>query len=208
VPLRLKALVAVVAVALTGVVIGIGSSMVAPEDHFASPLLESSSSEARAWFTKARTSCNPVEVSQFISMNPPPAGWDGAGFAAGCEALAGQTADARRLIERLPPEQRWRAAGLVFDVGHRVADNGGYAATASLMQLVVAFWPNHYEALFHAAMSEFALGQLENARRDFRLVLSVYPRDDAFRLRVRNMLRVVESRSWEPRFAPIDSFHN
>ena len=57
----------------------------------------------------------------------------------------------------LPEELRWHAAGVVFNVGHPVADAGDDLAAGPIMELVVEFWPNHYMALYHAGAARYEL---------------------------------------------------
>jgi predicted TPR repeat methyltransferase len=78
--------------------------------------------------------------------------------------------------------------GIVFDVAHPVADAGDDRAAGPIMQMVVDFWPNHYMALYHAGMSEYALGQPELARKHLRSFLDNYPSDDGWR---RNAIEVL-----------------
>jgi hypothetical protein len=62
------------------------------------------------------------------------------------------------MIDDLGGDDRWRAAGVVFNVAHPVADAGNDAAAGPIMELVVEFWPNHYMALYHAGMARLGLG--------------------------------------------------
>jgi hypothetical protein len=113
---------------------------------------------AASWFGEIRPFCNPVEVETRMSWTPPPDGFEGAAFAAACFALAGMTDRARSMIDDLGGDDRWRAAGVVFNVAHPVADAGNDAAAGPIMELVVEFWPNHYMALYHAGMARLGLG--------------------------------------------------
>lgn len=118
-----------------------------------------------SWFEAAKPFCNAVEAKAYLRANPYPGDWDGAAHGAACLALAGHLDEAREIIEALPAEERWRAAGVVFDVGHPVADAGDDLAAGPLMELVIDFWPNHYMALYHAGVARFEVGD-EAAGRD------------------------------------------
>ncbi|HME89985.1 MAG TPA: protein kinase [Myxococcaceae bacterium] len=136
---------------------------------------------APAWFARAKPFCNSVEVSQLIARNPPPSGWEGAGYAAGCLALAGKIEPARALLTKLQGEEQWRAAGIVFNLAHGVADSGDDVAASPVMKLVLAFWPNHYQAMYHAGMSDYALGDYASAKQLLESFLELYHQEDGFR---------------------------
>jgi hypothetical protein len=88
----------------------------------------------------------------------------------------------------LPAADRWRAAGLVFDIGHPIADMGDDQSAGPIMELVVEFWPNHYQALYHAGASNYALGRRDQARGYLQEFLSYYHIDDGFTRNARSML--------------------
>ncbi|HYX92671.1 MAG TPA: serine/threonine-protein kinase, partial [Myxococcaceae bacterium] len=81
-----------------------------PRAAFVEPVVSSTD-----WFTSAKPYCNTVEVAQYVARRPPPSGWAGAGQGAACWALAGKIGEARRLLDALPGDDRWRAAGIVFN---------------------------------------------------------------------------------------------
>jgi hypothetical protein len=145
-------------------------------------------STAQQWFARAKPSCNPVEVAQLMSRLPPPGGWEGAGFGAGCWALAGKIDEARALLGRVDRDQRWRAAGIVFDLAHPVADAGDDVDAAPIMNLVLESWPNHYQALYHAGMSDYALGHTDRAREHLVEFLRLYSTEDGFRHNAQQVL--------------------
>jgi predicted Ser/Thr protein kinase len=143
---------------------------------------------AQRWFARAKPFCNPVEVAQFVARNAPSPGWDGAGYAAGCWALAGKIDEARSVLARVEERDRWRASGIVFDLAHPIADAGDDVAAASIMNLVLESWPNNYQALYHAGMSDFALGNRDRARMHLTEFLRLYSQEDGFRRNAKQAL--------------------
>ena len=141
----------------------------------------SSASLEEAWFRRVKPYCNSVEISVVMQQNPAPRGVAGSGFAAACFALAGHIDDARRAIDALPEADRYKAAGIVFNVGHPIADAGDDRAAGPIMELVVDYWPNHYMALYHAGMSEYMLGQNQLATKSLTDFLRIYQVQDGWR---------------------------
>lgn len=139
------------------------------------------SADAVEWFRRVKPYCNAVEITVLQRQATPPATLDGAGFHAACFALAGKIDDARRIIDALPAADRHRAAGIVFDVGHPVADAGDDRSAAPIMEMVADYWPNHYMALYHAAMAEYMLGQHDLARHNLTEFLRLYTVNDGWR---------------------------
>ena len=90
---------------------------------------------AEVWWRRVRPYCNAVEVRVLQQQTAPPHTTAGAGYNAACFALAGQIDQARRIIDSLSPNERYRAAGIVFDVGHPVADAGDDRSAAPIMEL-------------------------------------------------------------------------
>ncbi len=144
--------------------------------------------DAAAWFAAMKPYCNAVEVEVVIASRPAPTGTDGSGYRAACFALAGKIDSARATIARLEGDARYRAAGIVFDVGHPVADAGDDLSAGPIMALVVEFWPNHYMALYHAGMAQYALGQRDRARTNLETFLELYSPEDGWRGRARTVL--------------------
>jgi hypothetical protein len=92
------------------------------------------------------------------------------------------------VIDLLQPQEQYRAAGIVFDVAHPVADAGDDRSAGPIMELVIHYWPNNYMALYHAGMSEYTLNQHALAREHLESFLSLYHEDDGWR---RNALDVL-----------------
>jgi hypothetical protein len=149
-------------------------------------------SDASVWFRRVRPYCNPVEVEVVLRNTPAPATVEGQGFRAACLALAGRTDDARRVIDALPKASRAGAAGIVFEVGHPVADAGDDRAAGPIMELVIDYWPNHYMALYHAGMAEYMLGQHALARRNLTAFLAIYKAGDGWVTNAREVLARID----------------
>lgn len=144
---------------------------------------------AAEWFGTTKPFCNAVEVELVQRRRPAPATLEGQGYSAACYALGGKIGIARQVIERLPASERYRAVGIVFEVAHPVADAGDDLSAGPIMELVIEYWPNHYMALYHAGMSEFALGQTELARKNLTAFLSYYHENDGWTRNARETLQ-------------------
>lgn len=145
--------------------------------------------EGGAWFSRIKPYCNAVEVEVRQQLDAPPPSTDGAAYAAACFALAGKVDRAREVIQQLPlGDARSDAAGVVFYVGHPVADAGDDASAGPIMRLVVEFQPDNYMALYHAGMSEYALGQQSVARDHLLRFLTLYRQEDGWRASARTVL--------------------
>ncbi len=138
--------------------------------------------DAAAWFTAIKPFCNTVEVETALAQRQaPPPGVLGAGYHAACLALGGKIERARGVLAAVAADDRWRAAGVVFDVAHPVADAGDDRSAGPIMALVVDFWPNHHMALYHAGASEYALGDLAAARQHLAAFIELYQAQDGWR---------------------------
>jgi hypothetical protein len=146
--------------------------------------------EASEWFAQVKPFCNAVEVDVRQQSVPPPATVEGAGYSAACYALAGKIDQARTVIDALPgPTQRSAAAGIVFEIGHPVADAGDDKSAGPIMRLVVGYQPDNYMALYHAGMSEYILGEMEFARTHLRQFMKLYTSEDGWRSNARDVLK-------------------
>ncbi len=181
---------------LTGLLaIGRGSPGAGPLTRYDHPPVSvaTAGGEAARWFAAIRPHCNAVEVETRHRWTPPPTdGFQAAGYSAACYALAGMTDRSREIIDRLDSEDRWRAAGIVFEVGHPVADAGDDRSAGPIMELVVDYWPNHYMALYHAGMARLGLGDRAGARGFLERFLEHYSHADGWTRSAREALAGLE----------------
>lgn len=140
------------------------------------------------WFAAIKPYCNAVEVELALRNRPAPATSDGQGYSAACYALGGKIELARATIDRLAAVDRAAAADIVFNVAHPVADAGDDRSAGPIMALVIEYIPDHYMALYHAGMSEYALGQPALARTHLKSFLSYYKEDDGWTRSARDVL--------------------
>ncbi len=147
-----------------------------------------------AWFLSMRQYCNPVEVETRMRWQPAPETPEGDMHRAACYALAGRIDQARSVIEGLPEDRQFQAAGVVFNAGHPAADAGDDIAAGSLMELVVEFWSNHYMALYHAGAARFELGDHEVAEGYLERFLVEYAVEDGWRSNALSMLEQIGDR--------------
>lgn len=141
------------------------------------------------WYGRIKPFCNAVEVEFAHQRSPAPRTAEGAGYSAACYGLAGKIDSARATIERLPADERGLAAGIVFAVGHPVADAGDDKSAGPMMALVIDYQPDNYMALYHAGMSEYVLGQPALARTHLSRFLELYRSEDGWRS---NAIQVLE----------------
>ena len=151
--------------------------------------------DGASWFRRVKPYCNSVEVAVVVKQQPAPAGLVGQGYKAACFALAGKIDDARTVIDALPKADRFRAAGIVFEVGHPVADAGDDRSAGPIMELVIDYWPNHYMALYHAGMSEYMLGQYPLAERNLVEFLKHYKENDGWTSNAKEVLERLKNPS-------------
>ena len=118
---------------------------------------------------------------------------DGAGYSAACYALAGKIDRAREVIDKLDRGDRANAAGIVFAIGHPVADAGDDQSAGPIMRLVVTYQPDNYMALYHAGMSEYILGQMDFARTHLKQFIELYKADDGWRNNAIDVLRRLDA---------------
>jgi hypothetical protein len=148
---------------------------------------------AGEWFAQVKPFCNAVEVEVRQQQLPPPAGVEGAGYSAACYALAGKIDRARDAIDHLDRSGRSTAAGIVFEIGHPVADAGDDQSAGPIMRLVVSYQPDNYMALYHAGMSEYILGQTDFALTHLHKFLDLYHSDDGWRGNALEVLRRIDA---------------
>jgi len=152
-----------------------------------------STDDPSVWFQSIRRYCNPVDVETRLRWQPAPDSEQGLMHEAACLALAGKIDRARGVIERLPQDRRYEAAGVVFNTGHPAADAGDELAAGPLMELVVEFWPNHYMALYHAGASAFERGEMSAAQGYLERFLVEYSVEDGWRTNALSMLEQIGS---------------
>jgi hypothetical protein len=152
------------------------------------------STAADEWFAAVKPFCNALEVETATAQLPPPEDLEGRGYAAACFAIAGKMDRARGFLLQVPEALRWRAAGIVFEVGHPIADAGDDRSAGPIMELVVEFWPNHYMALYHAGAAAFGLGQRQAAERHLREFLRHYSVSDGWRASALDLLEQLGTR--------------
>ena len=145
-------------------------------------------SEAAQWFRRVKPYCNSVEVATLERGTRAPATVEGAGYHAACLALAGRIDDARRVIDAVPQATRYQSVGIIFDVGHPVADAGDDKSAGPIMELVIDYWPNHYMALYHAGMAEYMLGQRDLAKHNLDEFLRYYHENDGWTSNAKEVL--------------------
>jgi hypothetical protein len=145
-----------------------------------------------AWFAQVKPFCNAVEVEVRQQQLPPPATVEGAGYSAACYALAGKIDRAREVIDYLDLGDQSTAAGIVFSVGHPVADAGDDQSAGPIMRLVVSYQPQNYMALYHAGMSEYILGQKDLAKTHLTKFLDLYHDPDGWRSNALDVLHRID----------------
>jgi hypothetical protein len=152
-------------------------------------------SEAARWFAAVKPYCNALEVELRVARDPAPAGWDGAGYRAACFAVAGRIDRAREILDAVAAADRERAAGIVFEVGHPIADAGDDLSAGPIMRLVADFQPWNYMALYHAGMSFYVTGEPALSRAQLRRFIQLYDTDDGWRANALEVLRRLDEGS-------------
>jgi hypothetical protein len=141
------------------------------------------------WFSRIKPFCNAVEVDFAHQRSPAPRTAEGTGYSAACHGLAGKIDSARAAIDRLSSaSDRSLAAGIVFNVAHPVADAGDDKSAGPIMALVIDYQPDNFMALYHAGMSEYVLGQPDQARTHLRRFLELYSPADGWRTNAQSVL--------------------
>jgi len=144
-----------------------------------------------SWFEQIRPHCNAVEVDTHLRSNPAPQTLEGKAYAAACYGLAGKIDEARALINHLPLVQRTYAAGVVFGVGHPVADAGDDRSAGPMMRLTIEYQPDNYMALYHAGISEHILGEYSMSRQHLVRFLELYHEDDFYSRKAKEVLALL-----------------
>jgi hypothetical protein len=115
-----------------------------------------------------------------------------------CLAVAGKIDRARAMLRAMSGTVQMEAIAHVFAVAHPIADRGDDASAGPIMWLVVEFWPQNYMAVFHAGMSDFALGRDDTARTQLDNFLQMYGARDVWRARAEQALAAIAAH------APLD----
>jgi hypothetical protein len=145
-----------------------------------SPIPVATTNTGNGWFNRIKSRCNAVEAVTAINSSPPPADWEGIGYAAACYALAGKIDAADRAIGQLAPGMRPQAVNIVFEIGHPVADAGDDRSAGPIMELVLKYWPQNYMAMYHAGMSAYALGDSPLSKQRLTDFLNIYTAADGW----------------------------
>jgi hypothetical protein len=138
-------------------------------------------------------SCNSLEVEEALRNHE----WDDVDRVT-CLAVAGKIDRARAMLRALPVSTQTEAIARVFAVAHPIADRGDDASAGPIMKLVVEFWPHNYMAVFHAGMSDFALGRDDTAKQQLEGFLQMYAPRDVWRARAEKALAAIAAH------APLD----
>jgi hypothetical protein len=144
-----------------------------------------------AWFQNVRPHCNALEVETQQRRTPAPRDNEGAAYSAACYALGGKIAHAHAVLDSMPEQSRAWAAGIVFNVGHPVADAGDNESAGPIMRLVLDYQPDNYMALYHAGMAEWTLGDHERARTHLIAFRRLYSAKDFFGTSADSALRTM-----------------
>jgi serine/threonine protein kinase len=172
-----------VAVILLGCIAGIPllARLIVQEQPQPQPVTAAVLGPEQQWFETVKPHCNTLEVITTIHNNPYPATSLGVGYGASCYALAGKLPLADRAIQSLPLGAQAYAAGVLFEIGHPVADRGDDESAGPIMDLVLKYWPDNYMARYHAGMSAYVLAENEKAVAHLKEFLKIYQADDNWR---------------------------
>jgi serine/threonine protein kinase len=151
-----------------------------PTNSLPIPVATTNTNTGNGWFNSIKPRCNAVEAVTAINSSPPPADWEGMGYAAACYALAGKIDAADRAIGQLAPGMRPQAVNIVFEIGHPVADAGDDRSAGPIMELVLKYWPQNYMAMYHAGMSAYALGDIPLSKQRLTDFLNTYTAADGW----------------------------
>lgn len=143
------------------------------------------------WFQKVRPHCNALEVETQQRSNPAPRDDEGRAYSAACYALGGKISHAHAVLDSMPGQSRAWAAGIVFNVGHPVADAGDNESAGPIMRLVLDYQPDNYMALYHAGMAEWTLGDDHRARTHLMAFRRLYRNHDFFGANADSALRAM-----------------
>ena len=133
--------------------------------------------------------CNPLQVDVHLrTTDPPPA------ERATCLAIAGRIAQARAILDAMPPGERNATVHSIFSIAHPIADMGDDRSAGPIMRMIVDYHPDNYMAMFHAGMAAYALGEDEHATSYLQRFLGMYSNPDLWRTRAETALRGITAR--------------
>jgi len=121
-----------------------GAVVLRQRTHHSAPTVEPTTGTVRfdgsasEWFVAMKPFCNAVEVDVAHSRHPAPTTLEGQGLSAACYALGGKIDVARDIIDRLPQPDRYRAAGIVFDIHLAALELHGDAPVAKRGRALLA----------------------------------------------------------------------
>jgi serine/threonine protein kinase len=141
------------------------------------PVYPSLSAEEE-WFERIEPNCNSLEIASTIKSYPPPNTIEGYAYAVSCYALAGKIARADELIQELPEGDRLYVAQVLFNIAHPIADAGDDESAGPIMGLVLKYWTDNFMAMYHAGMSEYAIGDLPKSKQYLEQFLLTYQNKD------------------------------
>jgi hypothetical protein len=132
------------------------------------------------WWSETGSHCTAQEID-FVLAN-----YDlDNGQRAVCVAFAGEVDRARQLLWKMTDDDRRAAMAELFAYTDPIADRGGLdeLRVGPVMQLVVEFWPESFQATYHAGMGHYRKGDLVAARVLLARFLTQYTIDDVWRRR-------------------------
>jgi hypothetical protein len=145
-------------------------------------------SKQQKWTQNAKARCKPAKLESFLKDEPPPT----KGHETACLALADEIDKARAVLEKLSTAERGKAIGIVFNLIHPIADGGDEVAAGPGMELVAEFWPQNYQAIYHAGIAAYEKRDDERAKRHLTRFLEMYKRNDGFGKKAKRVLGIIE----------------
>jgi serine/threonine protein kinase len=145
------------------------------------------------WFNNIKSRCNSLEIVTTLRSSTPPNSYEGYAYQAACYAIAGKIDLADKAIQELPENARAYAAGIVFNIGHPIADAGDDESASPIMRLVLKYWPENYMALYHAGISEYILNDWQLSKQHLEQFLIAYSTNDGWRQNAQTVLNRIKN---------------